>query len=77
MPPPPPGSEMDHTKNHYLPTRHPLEAPQKDTEFFCGGEGVIDPPLPHSNREEVLVEELLLLDRSIENHSTEKINKYD
>ena len=61
----------------YLPTWCPPEVLQKDTEFFCGGEGVIDPPLPHSNREEIPVEELLLFDWSIENHSTEKINKYD
>ena len=54
------------------PRRH-----RKKIEFFCGGEGIVDTPLPRSNRKEIPVEELLLFDQSREYHSTEKINKYD
>ena len=60
------------TYPHSTPRRH-----RKKIEIFCGGEGVIDLPLPHSDRKEIPVEELLLFDWSIEYHSTEKINKYD
>ena len=69
--------KTNHTIRPLLTHTAPPKAPEEDTEFFCGGEGVIDFPLLHSNRTEVLVEELLLLDQSIENHSIEKISKYD
>ena len=70
--------KTDHTIRPVLThTAPPQKVPEEDTEFFCQGEGVIDSPLPHSNCEEVPVEELLLLNWSIENHSTEKISKYD
>ena len=77
MPPPPPRSEIDHTERPSLTHTAPPGGTTKNTEFFCGGEGVVDPPLPCSDCEEILVEELLLFDWSIEYKSTEKINKYD
>ena len=57
---------------------HGLPAPlQEDTEFLCGGEGVIQPPLPALTGLEVEAKKpLLLLDREMYK-STEKINKYD
>ena len=63
--------------DHYLPTRHPLEPPQKDDHLLSGSEGLIQPPLPHVDREKVLVTELLLYDQCNMNEGTAKINKYD
>ena len=64
---------------HQKTITYPHSTPQrchKKTQFFCGGEGVVDPPLPHSDCEEIPVEELLLFSQSIEYKSTEMINKY-
>ena len=62
MPPPPPRSEIDHTKRplltHTLPP--PLKKLQKNTELLGGGEGVITFPLPCGEPEKVAVREPLL-----------------
>ena len=64
-----------HQKTITYPHGDPPEVLQKDAELFCGGEGVIDPPLPHGDCEKILVKELLLLDWSIKNHSAKKGNR--
>ena len=38
--------KIDHTKRQSLTHKAPPEPPQPYTEFLCGSEGLIGPPLP-------------------------------
>ena len=69
--------KIDHTIRPLL-THMALPAPpQEDTEFLCGGEGIVRPPLPTLMGLEVEAMEPLLLNKREMYESTEKINKYD
>ena len=69
--------KIDHTIRPLLTHMAPPNAPKEDAHFFCGGEGIIRPPLPSVDRKKVLVIELLLYDQPEVYQCTTKINKYD
>ena len=51
--------------------------PEKNAEFLCGGEGIIQSPLPTLTGLEVEAVKPLLLYTGEMNKSAEKTNKYD
>ena len=69
--------KIDHTIRPLLTHIPPPASPQEHTEFLCGDEGIVWPPLPTlTGLEEEAEQPLLLLKRKM-NKSAEKINKYD
>ena len=76
MPPPPPRSEIDHTKRPLLTHMPPpKDGTEQNTELQGGGEGVITLPLPHGKPEKVAVKEPLLFGHRKMYHSAKKRNK--
>ena len=69
--------KIDHTVRPLLTRTVPPASPQEHTEFLCGGEGIVWPPLPTLTGLEEEAEQPLLLFTSKMNKSAEKINKYD
>ena len=53
--------KIDHTKRQLLTHKAPPpEPPQPYTEFLCGSEGFIGPPLPHLHTENIPAVEHML-----------------
>ena len=69
--------KIDHTIRPLLTHMAPPASPQKYTEFLCGGEGIVQPPLPTLTGLEVEAKKPLLLLQSKVYESAEKRNKYD
>ena len=69
--------KIDHSVRPLLTHMAPPASPEEQTEFLCGGEGIVWPPLPTLTGLEEEAEQPLLLFESKMNKSTKKGNKYD